>query len=231
MSQVVKEDIDDRRRVERQDLAYEQAPNHRDAKGPAQFRADAASKREWDSAKQSRHGRHHDGTKAEQACLIDGVRGVQPPMALCVQRKVDHHNAILLHDADQQNKADDRDHAQVLMKEEQRKEGSYTRRGQRGENGDGVNEALVKYAEDNVDRNQRGKDQQRHIRERVAKGCRRSLKISLEARRHMHIFLHFCDGRDSAAQRGVGREIERYSDGRELTLVRNGKRLGRVLEV
>jgi hypothetical protein len=57
------------------------------------------------------------------------------------------------------------------------------------------------------------------------------LENRLQAGRHVHVFLHFVDRRNSLAQRGIWREIERYGDGRKLTLVGNGERLRRLLEV
>jgi len=39
--------------------------------------------------------------------LVDGVLAAQPAFALAFQRKVDQPDAILLHDADQQDDADD----------------------------------------------------------------------------------------------------------------------------
>jgi hypothetical protein len=38
----------------------------------------------------------------------------------------------------------------------------------------------------------------------------------------MHVCLDFADGADGAAQRSVGREIERYRNGGELALMANG---------
>jgi len=44
-------------------------------------------------------------------------------------------------------------------------------------------------------------------------------------------FCTLVDRRDGLAQRGIGRQIERYGDGWKLTLVGNGQRLRRLLEV
>ena len=38
-----------------------------------------------------------------------------PLLALRLQRKVDHHDGVLLHDADQQHDADDGDDVQILL--------------------------------------------------------------------------------------------------------------------
>ena len=62
--------------------------------------------------------------------------GVLAVLALGLQREVDHHDAVLLHDADQQDDADDGDHAQILPEEHQRQQRAHAGRRQRGENRD-----------------------------------------------------------------------------------------------
>ena len=38
-----------------------------------------------------------------------------PRFALAFEREVDHHDAVLFHDADEEDDADDGDHAEVLV--------------------------------------------------------------------------------------------------------------------
>src|ERR1044071_6503882 len=71
--------------------------------------------------------------------------------ALELQREVHHHNAVLLDNADEQDDADDGDDAQVLLEKHQRQERAHSGGRQGGEDGDGMNEALIEHAEDNVD--------------------------------------------------------------------------------
>ena len=66
------------------------------------------------ACQQRRHRGHHDGPEAQQAGVVDGVGRVLSVLPLALQRKVDHHDAVLLHNADQQDDADDGNHAQVL---------------------------------------------------------------------------------------------------------------------
>ncbi len=115
------------------------------------------------AAEQRRHGGHHDGTEAQQAGFVDGVGGVLAVLALGLQREVHHHDAVLLHDADEQDDADDGDDAQILTEQHQRQQRAHAGRGQRGKNGDGMDKAFVEHAEHDVDRDQRGEDQQRFI--------------------------------------------------------------------
>ena len=39
--------------------------------------------------------------------------GAHALLALGVQREIDHHDAVLLHNADEQDDADQRDHAEI----------------------------------------------------------------------------------------------------------------------
>ena len=58
------------------------------------------------------------GPETQQARLID--RFDRPPafLALRFQRKVDHHDGVLLHDTDQQNDSDQRDDAEITMRDD-----------------------------------------------------------------------------------------------------------------
>jgi hypothetical protein len=88
-----------------------------------------------------------------------------------------------------------------------------------------MDEALIQDAEDDVDRDERGKNEQRHVGERVSEGCSRALEIGLHAGGHVQVFLHFGDGGDRAAEGRVGSEVERDRDGWELPLMIDGKLL------
>jgi hypothetical protein len=65
------------------------------------------------AAEQRRHGRHHDRPEAQQAGLVDRVDGRLALLALRLEREVDHHDRVLLHDADEQDDADERDDAEL----------------------------------------------------------------------------------------------------------------------
>ena len=85
-------------------------------------------------------------------------------LAFGFEGEVDHHDAVFLDDADQQDDADDGDDAELLAKENQRQKSADAGGRQRGKNGDGMDEAFVQDAEDDVDGDERGQDQQRHVR-------------------------------------------------------------------
>ena len=161
LRQPVKENVNDRRGVKRQHLAEQQPADHADAERTAKFGADAGARGQRDAGQQRGHGRHHDGAEAQQAGFVNGLGGVLAVLALGLQGEVHHHNAVLLDDADQQDDADDGHHVQVLMEKKKCEQRAYAGGGQRGENRDRVNEALVKHAEHDIDGNQRGEDEQR----------------------------------------------------------------------
>ncbi len=89
-----------------------------------------------------------------------------------LQGEIDHQDGVLLHQADQQDDSDHGDDAEVGVGEHQRQQRAHAGRGQRGENGDGVDVALVENAQHQVNRNQRGGNQQRLAAERILIGLR-----------------------------------------------------------
>ena len=70
-TEAVEIDVDHRRRIERQDLADDQAADDRDAERLAQLRAVAEAERQRQRAQHRRHGRHQDRPEAQQAGLVD----------------------------------------------------------------------------------------------------------------------------------------------------------------
>ena len=104
-----------------------------------------------------------------------------PSLALGLEREVDDHDAVLLHNADQQDDADDGDDAEILAEDDEREQRANAGRGQRGKNCDGVDEALIEDAEHDVDGDQRGENQQRFVGERVLERRRGALEIGLQA--------------------------------------------------
>ena len=123
-------EVDDRRRVQRQELAQQQAADDGHAERPAQFRPGAGTERQRQRAQQGGHGRHHDRPIAQPARLTDGFLGRASLVAFGVQREVHHHDGVLLHDADQQDDADQRDQIQVLAAQHQGKQRAHARRRQ-----------------------------------------------------------------------------------------------------
>ena len=96
---------DDRRRIERQRLAEQQAADDGYPQRMTQFRPLAGPERQRQGAEHGGEGRHHDRAEAQQAGLGDRLARLQP-LAPGLEGEVDHHDRVLLDDADQQNDAD-----------------------------------------------------------------------------------------------------------------------------
>ena len=68
------------------------------------------------SRHQRREGRHHDRAEAQQAGFVDRLERALALFALGAQREVDHHDRVLLDDADQEDDADDRDDGELVCR-------------------------------------------------------------------------------------------------------------------
>src|SRR5690349_12488449 len=126
-SAAVEIDVNDRRRVKGEHLADDQAADNGDAEGPPELGTNARSERQRQSAEQRRQSGHHDRPKAQQAGLINRVTRIFSLVALGLERKVDHHDRILLDDADKKNNPDQRDDAQIRAAKEQRQKCAQSR--------------------------------------------------------------------------------------------------------
>src|SRR5438874_6606233 len=106
----IEEQVDDRSCVQSEDLADQQSSDDRDAEWTAQLRSRSGTERQRQSTKHRSKGCHQDWAEAKQASLIDRVAWRFTLVAFCFQRKIDHHDGILLHNADQQDDADQCDY-------------------------------------------------------------------------------------------------------------------------
>src|ERR1700757_4363358 len=174
-SQTIKGQIDDGRGVEGQQLAENQAADDRDAERIAQFGSRAGSEGKGQAAQQGRHGRHHDWTKTQERGLVDGFFGRLAFLTFCFQGEVDHHDGVLLHDADEQDDAYQGDDIEVVAGQDERQDCAHTGGRQRRENCDGMDVALVEDTQHDVDGHQGRKNQIRLARQRILEGGRRFL--------------------------------------------------------
>ena len=76
--------------------------------------------------------------------------GDLPFLALRLEREVDHHDGVLLHDADQQDDPDQSHHAEFGMKDHQGQNRSDACGRERRQNRERMNVALVEHAQDDV---------------------------------------------------------------------------------
>ena len=145
-------------------------------------------------------------------------------VALGRDREVDHHDAVLLDDADQQDDADQRDQAEVESEHHQDRERADAGRRQRRQDGDRVDVALVENAEDQIDHDQRRQDQQRHGAERLLERLRGALEAGGERGRRAELDHRLLHGIGRLAERHALREVEADGDRRELALMADRER-------
>src|SRR5271170_7072339 len=110
-SQAVERKVNNRRGVERQHLADDQASDDRDAERTSQFRTGSSAQGERQGAEYGGHGGHQYGTKAQQAGLIDGVFRALFVDAFSGESEIDHQYAVLLNNANEQDNSNYRDNA------------------------------------------------------------------------------------------------------------------------
>ena len=92
------------------------------------------------------------GRKRRRQASRIASKGARPRAALSLEREVDHHDRVLLDDADQHQDADHRDDAEVEAEQPQRAERADRGRRQARQDRQGMDEALVEDAEHDVDR-------------------------------------------------------------------------------
>ncbi len=146
--------------------------------------------------------------------------------ALGLDREVDHHDRVLLDDADEQDDPDDRDDPEVLPRDHQREQRAHARGRQRREDRDGVDVALVQHAQHDVHRDDRGQDQQQRVVERGLERQRRALEVDGDRRRHAQLGLRGADRLHGLAQRRALGEVERDGGRGELPDVVDDERTG-----
>src|SRR4029453_9812659 len=105
-----------------------------DAQWPPQLRARARAEGKGQTAEEGGHGRHHDGTEAQETGLVDRFRRRLASLALRLQGEGDNNDRVLLNDADEEKYADEGDDAEGRPEELQGEDGPPARRRQGGEN-------------------------------------------------------------------------------------------------
>ena len=114
-----------------------------------------------------RHRGHHDRTETQQAGLIYRVVRRFAFLPLGIEREVDHHDGVLLHDADQQYDADDAPPpSSSEWKIIKAKIAPTPAEGSVDKNRDRMDVALVENAQNDVHRHQRRQNQNRLVGQR-----------------------------------------------------------------
>ena len=159
------------------------------------------------------------GPEAQQRGLEDCVLREHAVIAFGVEREVDDHDAVLLHDANEQDNADDGDHIQVLVEEPEREQRADTCGGKGGEDCDGMNEALVEDAQHDIDSHQRGEDKPCFISPDGLVGSSSSFEAAVDTGRHLQPLFGLLDGLNCLTERVAWSHVEGEGDDWELSLV------------
>src|SRR5581483_7599445 len=168
-----------------------------------------------------------DGTEAKQTGFVDGVLGRQALFALGFERKIDHHDGVLFHDADQQNNSYQRNNRQVRPEHKQRQQRADTGGGKSGKDRDWVDIALIQHSQYDVDGDHGGKDEQGFGFERGLKRLGSTSERAVYIRRHRDIILRSFNRSDGVAQRAARSQRKGQGDGRKLALVVDRERTER----
>ena len=91
---------------------------------------------------------------------MDGLLGRETVLSLRFERKVDHHDGVLLDDPDEENDADECDDAEVSLANPESEQCAHSSRRQRRNDRHRVDVALVEHSEDDVDGDDGSQNQQ-----------------------------------------------------------------------
>src|SRR5262249_45066679 len=136
-----------------------------------------------------------------------------------VDREVDHHDRVLLDDADQHDDADHGDDRQIHAEHHQHQQRADAGRGQAGNDGDRMDETFVEHSEHHVGREHGGQEQHPLAFERILEHLRRALEAGADRDWQAKFALDLLDGIDRLPQRIAGRQVERNGYRGLVTLV------------
>ena len=87
--------------------------------------------------------------------MINGFQWSFSLLALGIEREIDHHDRVLLHDANEQNDSNKRDDAEIGTAKDQREQRAHSGGRQRRKDRDRMNVAFIKNAQNDVDGHKR----------------------------------------------------------------------------
>src|ERR1700758_5483562 len=93
--ETVEVEEDDRRRIERQRLADDQAADDGVAERLPDLGSCAGAEHQRNPAEERRHRRHHDRPETQQTGFANGVPRRETAIALRLDREIDQHDAVL----------------------------------------------------------------------------------------------------------------------------------------
>src|ERR1700682_3407580 len=213
--EAVEIEIDHRRDVERQQLRQQKTAYHRDAQGLAQFGTRTRAERDRQRAEDRGERRHHDRPEAQKRRLADRLQWLHA-VAAALDREVDHHDRVFLHDAHQQHDADYGDHRKIHPEQKQREQRADAGGRQARQDRDRVNEALIENAEHDIDHEDRRDDQERLARERILEHRRGALKAGRDAQGQIRLLFDFLNLRHRVTERHARFQVEGNRNRRKL---------------
>src|SRR6202021_893372 len=114
-----------------------------------------------------------------------------------------------LHNANEKKNCNDGNDVEFAVEHQQRKNRPHARGGQRSQNSDGMDKALVQDSQNDVNRKQRGEDQHWLGRKRRQKSLCCSCELLSQGRRCSDTLLHLVDQHSRLSERGTTRKVER----------------------
>ena len=200
------------------------AAEDRIAKRRPQFRSRACRENQGQRSKHRRKRCHEDRPETLHASLVNGVLARKPAHALRFQREIDEHDAILLHDADQEDDANQRDDGELLTRYHEREQRAEPGRGQRREDRERVYQVLIEDTQHEIDGDKSREDEKRRRGLLLLKGKRLAGKLHVNRTGYMEILPDLQDLRQNLADADILSGVEADGHGRELARVVDRKR-------
>ena len=183
------------------------------------------------TTEESGHGGHHDGAETKQAGLVDGFFRTLAALPFRDKGEVNHHDGVLLHDADEQDDADHGDDTEIGLGDQEGNESTDAGRGKGRENGQGMDEALIEHPEHDIDGNKSESNKVRLGGEGCLEGLSGALEATADGGGHTDLNANLFDGRGGVAQRGAGRQVEAERGCGRLGLMVDGERNALLLQL
>ena len=178
----------------------------------------APADRDRQRSGQGRHRRHHDGPEPHAARLENRVARGLAVAPFGIEREVDHHDRVFLHEAHQHDNSHERIDAQLGTKDEQREQRAESRKWQARQNRERVNEAFVENAQHDVDHDDREQQQEDQPLLARLERLRRARESGADGR-GQRLPRGLLDVSHRRAERHARRQVERQGHGRELPAV------------
>ena len=147
----------------------------------------AEAERERKRAEDRGECRHHDGTEAHQAGLIDRLARGKPAVAFRLEREIDHHDGVLLDDADEEQDADEGEEREGRVRDDEGENRADARRRQRRQDCQRMDVALVEHAQHDIDGDDRRQDKQGLAGEGLLEDLRVARKSAVDGNGHVQL--------------------------------------------